>query len=361
MNVLILIKNSGIGGVLSCSVSLARALSENGDEVTIAIPKGAGIDFYSNEIDIDVEIIPFDSKKPITIISNYTALKKIIAQKKIQIILCQNRIPALYAAFYCFFHKKTKYIWSNHRVPLPSSFMWRLLTRYGYSAVAEGIDGKEMLVNSFHIPPDRVEVINLGTNFHKTEEIPEIQLEELKKELEIKDDKVILLLGRLVEDKGHLVLIEAIKKYKNEKFVLIFPGENDEFKDRIIEKAKEYEIDDKIRFPGFIDSKKYLSISDLMVLPSFYEGFGIVNVEAFCEGVPVIRTKTSGYRDMQDCCFGIDVGDANGLEELLGSFFDGDTKFIEKAEYALTQVYRFTEEEMVRKYRNLFQNAIDGK
>lgn len=302
-----------------------------------------------------VEIIPFETKSPLSIISNYRTLKRIINENRINVIHAQNRIPALYAAFFCFFHRDVKYIWSNHLVPLPHGMKSRLLTHYGSAAVAEGIEGKEMLVDDFGIPEDRVHVINLGTDIsHFTRTSTEEQ-RCLKQRLNINDgEKIILLYGRLAEVKGHLFLIESLKKLSDKNFILIFPGENAAYKSTILEKAKSIGIEHKIRFPGYIDGRQYLSISDLMILPSMQEGFGIVNVESFCMGVPVIRSRTAGYRDMEDCCFGCDYGDVEGLYLLLKDFMLGDPKFSKKAEYAKTQVGRFSIDNMTNKYRDLY-------
>ncbi len=172
MNVLLLIKNSEVGGVLSCSISLAKGLQSKGDNVVIGTASGEGVEFLANEFN-NVEIIEFGSKNPIIIIRNYSQIKSIIEKNNIQIIHCQNRIPALYASYYCKFHKKVKYIWANHLVPLGGGMISKMMTHYGSAAVAESIDGKEMLVSTFNVPSDKVEVINLGTDIDKLTTVSE--------------------------------------------------------------------------------------------------------------------------------------------------------------------------------------------
>lgn len=358
LNILILVKDSMIGGVVSCSSTLAQGLMSERDSVVIGSTNGSGIDqFYISGS--DVEIIDFNGILPHRIIRNYIQISRIVKKYKVNIIHCQNRIPSLYAALFCKFHKEVKYVWSNHLVPLSNSLFSRMITHYGSAAIAEGIDGKEMLVSLFNIPESKVCVINLGTDISHFSKTTREEQAELKRYLNIREkDKVILLYGRLAEVKGHLFLLDALKSVNSKQFVLIFPGQNDDYKRKILEKAKQYGIESKILFPGYIDGRQYLSICDLMILPSKQEGFGIVNVEAFCMEVPVIRTTTAGYKDMEDCCFGVNYGDTNALTELLNDFFEGDPKFKDKAKYAKTQVARFSLENMTRKHRELYHRIL---
>lgn len=340
--------------MVSCTATLTRGLKDIGDSIVIGSSQGTGI-LQLQECCENLEIIPFEKKTPVWLIKNCNTLKRIIKENKIDVIHAQNRIPALYAAWYCFFHRDVKYIWANHLVPLQYDLKSRMMTRYGSAAVAEGIEGKEMLESIFGIPESKVSVINLGTDISHFTKTSQEEQSILRQRLKIKnEEKVILLYGRLTPVKGHLFLLEALENLADKEFVLIFPGENDAYKRTILEKAKQIGIQNKIRFPGYIDGRSYLSIADLMILPSRKEGFGIVNVESFCMGVPVIRTKTAGYRDMEDCCFGIDYGDVNGLYSLLTDFFSDDLAFIKKATYAKGQVKRFTLENMSTKYHELY-------
>ena len=356
-----LIKNSEVGGVLSCSVSLSKGLIDKGDHVVIGTTNGQGVSFLAKNCP-NLFIIDFNAKSIFSIIKNYKSLRQIIKNERIELIHCQNRIPAIYASFYCFFHRSVKYIWANHLVPISNSFFSRCMTHYGSAAVAEGVDGKDMLISQFHIPENKVEVINLGMDVQHFTPICDSEKTLLKKKLNIEpDDKVILLYGRLAEVKGHLFLLDSISKIKNKNYVLIFPGENEDYKNKILTKAESLGIIDKLRFPGYIDGKQYLSISDLMVLPSEREGFGIVNVESFCMGVPVIRTRTAGFKDMSDCCFGIEFGNVDDFSSLLQDFFDDNKKFIEKAIFAKNQVDRFSLNIMTDNYRKLYKRVIEEK
>ena len=70
-------------------------------------------------------------------------------------------------------------------------------------------------------------------------------------------------------------------------------------------------------FTGNITPNDILSIADVMVLPSWKEGFPISVLEAIAFRVPVVRTKAGGYRDMADCVDGVDYGDTKALAEAL--------------------------------------------
>lgn len=363
MNILMLVKNSEVGGVLSCVKSLSEGLRETGDHVVIASCAGEGVKtMLSKE---NVKIIDFSAKSPGQIIKNYREIKKLVQEEKINVIHAQNRIPALYASVYCFFHKKVRYIWSNHLVPLPDSFFYRLTTRYGKFAVAEGIAGKEFLINVFKIPQNKVRIVNLGVHLEDYHKTPEQQQIKLKQNLGItKDQKVILLFGRLMPVKGHLFLLDALAKLsadQRKNLKVIFPGENAEYQKEIDEYAKRLDLDEVIIYPGYVNSQEYLSISDLMILPSKQEGFGIVNVEAFAMGIPVIRTKTAGYLDMEDCCLGVEYGDTQTLSKYIGYMWTEPEKLYETAQTAFENVERFSVKRMTAQYREIYQECLNEK
>ena len=358
IRVLMLMKDSMIGGVASCVSSLSYGLKKyKGIDTIIGTSNGESVGGMLKEY---VNIIDFGSKNIFTIIKNYKDIKTLIKKNNVNVIHAQNRIPAFYAAFYCFFHKNVKYIWSNHLVPLPSDFIHRTLTLYGSCAVAEGIEGKRMLIEDFHINQNKVEAVNLGVDFDSFKKSSISDQIGLKTKYEIKpDEKIILLYGRLAPVKGHDFLLDSLASLSDKSFRLVFPGENDEYKKHIIEKAETIGIANKIIFPGYIDGSQWLSIADLMVLPSKQEGFGIENVESFVMGVPVIRTKTAGYEDMKDLCFGVDYGDIHGLELLLKDFFDGNDKFKKIQEYAKNNCQRFSLKAYTEGYYNIYDRVIN--
>lgn len=359
MKVLMLVKNSEIGGVASCVKSLTEGLEKYKKVKTvIGISEGESLDYMLKNL--DVRIIDFKTISLKTVIGNYFKICKIIKEKNIDIIHAQNRIPALYASLYHFFHSKVPYIWSNHLVPIPSSLIFRLTTKYGACAVAEGISGRDMLIEKLHIPNEKVKIVNLGVDFSTFARTKVEEQKNLRKEFKIEEsEKVILLYGRLHPVKGHLFLLDAIHGI-DEKYKLVFPGENSTYKNEILQKAQQYGIEDRILFPGYIKGSDWLSISNLMVLPSKQEGFGIVNVEAFTMGVPVIRTKTGGYEDMQDLCFGVEYGNTKELNILLKEFFTGDAKFSAKTELAQRQSVRFSLESYTNGYYDIYMRALKG-
>ena len=114
------------------------------------------------------------------------------------------------------------------------------------------------------------------------------------------DCMIISLIGRLDEQKGHKYLLAALpkvlKKYSN--FIVLFIGDGN-LKNELISLTKKMNITDKVRFLGFReDIPELISITDIIVLPSLYEGLPLTLIEASAMGKPIIASNVDGTPDI---------------------------------------------------------------
>ena len=120
--------------------------------------------------------------------------------------------------------------------------------------------------------------------------------DDFKKELGIPlDKKIVLFCGRLALEKDVSLLLKAYRKVDAENKMLVLVGDGP-LKESIEDYVEEHKID-PVRFLGFQDRSeisKYYAISDLLVLPSAQETWGIVVSEALCCGLPVIISDQVG-------------------------------------------------------------------
>ncbi|GGG67195.1 glycosyltransferase family 4 protein [Epilithonimonas arachidiradicis] len=124
---------------------------------------------------------------------------------------------------------------------------------------------------------------------------------EIRKELNISSDDFIYgFVGRIVKDKGINELIHAFENQKIKGSKLLLVGFREEELDPVdVETKKIIENNPNIIEVGFQeDVKKYLSIMDIFVSPSYREGFGLSLIEANLMGIPVIGTKITGYSEI---------------------------------------------------------------
>ncbi len=118
--------------------------------------------------------------------------------------------------------------------------------------------------------------------------------DKIKQKLGIKGEKVLIGVGQLIPRKGWDILIEALAKLNNKSVeTLIVGGEEDQLKELL----KNYEIEtipDNIRIISFMskdDLFEYYRASDIFVLPTREDVWGLVVNEAMANGLPVISTN----------------------------------------------------------------------
>jgi len=130
-------------------------------------------------------------------------------------------------------------------------------------------------------------------------------------------EKIVTFLGRITLQKGPEYFIEAaykvIKRMDNVRFVMA--GSGDMMK-KMIERAAKLQIMDKFHFTGFLkgnDVYKLFEQSDLYIMPSVSEPFGISPLEAMQSGVPVIISKQSGVSEILKHAIKIDFWDIDKM------------------------------------------------
>ena len=113
---------------------------------------------------------------------------------------------------------------------------------------------------------------------------------------ELRNPPVIGAFGRFVDKKGFRTYIKALDILKTDgvMFKAILGGDG-VLKNKLQEQIRSSGLEDEVTFTGWVkDKSKFFNSIDLYILPSRHEPFGIVLIEAMCESVPCISTKSEG-------------------------------------------------------------------
>lgn len=159
---------------------------------------------------------------------------------------------------------------------------------------------KNELVSVFDVDINKVSVISNGVDLKKFDNIETDEVFRLN--YAAKNEKLVLFVGRLVNEKGVHVLIEAMPKilsnYHDVKFVIAGKGP---CLNSLIEQSRKLNVSDRLYFTGFVSEEVLLKLykcADIAVFPSIYEPFGIVALEGMVAGIPVVVSDTGGLREI---------------------------------------------------------------
>lgn len=128
------------------------------------------------------------------------------------------------------------------------------------------------------------------------------------------DTRTALFLSRIHPKKGLLNLMDAWGAMRPEGWQLVIAGPDEGgHKQVVVDRARENGIQDVVSFPGSIPDREKWALyrdSDLFVLPTFSENFGVVVAEALVSGIPAITTVGAPWKDLKenDCGWWIETG-----------------------------------------------------
>ena len=146
---------------------------------------------------------------------------------------------------------------------------------------------RENIKNNYLYVPNSVDFSKYLIDYKNEEEKLEIGVNE--------SDKVILQVGNFKEQKNQLFTIELIKKYfkNNETVKFVFAGrDNDAYGESVKQKINEYELNSNALLLGQrADIPELMSMADVLIMPSNWEGLGIVLIEAQASGLPCVVSE----------------------------------------------------------------------
>jgi glycogen(starch) synthase len=113
---------------------------------------------------------------------------------------------------------------------------------------------------------------------------------------------LIAFAGRFVHEKGVQELVKALPLLRSEfpGLRLVLAGAGPQLADQL-DRARRYGVDDIIYWPGFLDDVELAALfssANVVVVPSLYEPFGLIALEAQAVGTPVVVADTGGLRDL---------------------------------------------------------------
>jgi glycosyltransferase involved in cell wall biosynthesis len=177
---------------------------------------------------------------------------------------------------------------------------------------------KDLIVRRYGIPEDKVEVVHNAVP--RSNGVSHVSEEFRRRE------KVVLFLGRITFQKGPDYFVEAAAKVlrhrKDVRFVMAGSGD---MAPRMIERVAELKMGRRFHFTGFLSGaavEKMFRESDIYVMPSVSEPFGISPLEAMAYDVPVIISKQSGVAEILHHALKVDFWDVDELASKIIALLD---------------------------------------
>jgi glycosyltransferase involved in cell wall biosynthesis len=234
------------------------------------------------------------------------------------------------------------------------------IERYGMEnadkIIAVSYYTKNIIINRYGINPDKVEVVHNAVNKHRN-----IEQLDIKSHL---DEKIVLFLGRITMQKGPDYFIEAAhqvyKKIKNVRFVMAGSGD---MLPRMILRMSTLRMLDRFHFTGFLqglDVERMYALSDLYVMPSVSEPFGIAPFEALLYDVPIIISRQSGVAEVLKNAIKIDFWDVNKMADWMIKLLEDDKLAKHVVEASQQDLETVGWDSAGFKIKNIYQSVINN-
>lgn len=171
---------------------------------------------------------------------------------------------------------------------------------------------RRIVIGKYGIPADKVVTVHNAVRFGESEEAaPERAVK----------DKVVTFLGRITYQKGPDYFVEAaakvLQRVSDVRFVMAGSGD---LMNHVVRRVAQLGIADCFHFTGFLkggEVQRMFRLSDVYVMPSVSEPFGISPLEAMRSGVPVIISRQSGVAEVLDYAIKVNYWDVDALADAI--------------------------------------------
>ena len=179
-------------------------------------------------------------------------------------------------------------------------FLLRRNYNFTHKIIAISTAVKETIVKDIRVVPDKIATIHYGLEY-SSKKTPVLKT-DIRHKLGIEEDiPLIGTVGRLAIQKGHRYLIEAFPTVKEEfpTAKLLIVGHDDKgLREDLEGLIARLGLEGEVFLPGYLDGVSVMNSIDVFVLPSLWEGLGLVLLEAMAAGKPIVASRVSAIPEI---------------------------------------------------------------
>jgi glycosyltransferase involved in cell wall biosynthesis len=213
---------------------------------------------------------------------------------------------------------------------------------------------RNICIERYGIDPDKIITVH-----NAVEPVDKSENEAIKKNVK---EKVVTFLGRITFQKGPEYFIEAARKVldldPNVRFVMAGTGD---LQHKMIKRVAKLGMGTRFHFTGFLkgpEVDKLLALTDVFVMPSVSEPFGIVPLEAMRSNVPVVISKQSGVSEILKHAMKVDFWDINAMADAIYGLLNYNALPQMFIHYGKSEVDNLKWEHAAKKIKDVYNEAL---
>ena len=226
-----------------------------------------------------------------------------------------------------------------------------------YKVIVDLEWGKQNIIKKYNLDEKRIEVLKFLPNIRINKAETPVRIKEKYK---LKND-YIFYPANFWAHKNHMYILKAIKILREKKHIdidVIFSGSDQGNLEYILNKAKEFKINDLIHYIGFVPNEEMPSLykqSLSLVMPTYLGPTNIPPLEAFAYETPVCYSDMPFFREqVGDSVFFMDLRDSSSLVKNILTIQNDKQIVKEKKEKGLQVLKNWNEEVFYKKLLNIF-------
>ncbi len=214
---------------------------------------------------------------------------------------------------------------------------------------------RKLLIEKYQVNPSKIEVVHNGIFYQPISPTPESFAQKRP---------VVSFMGRLTMQKGpefFLQVAQAILK-QVPNCLFIVAGSGDMYQELLLRTAGS-QLSASVLFSGFVRDKqknKLLARTDVFIMPSVSEPFGLVAVEAALRHTPVIVSKTAGVSEVMPSSIAIDFWDVEKMADTVAALLEDQGFYTEVAEKQLEELKSATWQNSAQKMKQVYRQVFLG-
>lgn len=304
MKILYVINSLHMGGAEKLCTDLAKIAKKEDVKIDIYVLNNA-----DTNLKIDVKRHGINVYNCGT--SGYKSLKHLLWLLKhksdYDIIHSHLSYSQYYVSLIRFFDKNIKLITTEHNTfnERRKYKLFKIIEKYVYKSYDKitviNNENRNSMIEWQKSIKDKIITVENGINIEKYINGNENNIEDIS--LKDNSKEKILMVASFREQKNHKLMIESFNKLdKNKSLILVGNGTENKINE-IKDIVNKLSLNDRVFFLGErTDVEDIMKCCDIFVLPSKWEGFGLVAAEAMASGLPVVASNVDGLREVVGDC-----------------------------------------------------------